>query len=112
MDGPAAVDTVAAMLRLPDLSDADADYLADVVAGVNAFVERLPYTPKTGDVDPVWSADVLQGANMLAGRVYRRRNSPGGVESITEMGAIYVQRNDPDVAMMLGIGGYARPIVG
>ena len=47
------------------------------------------------------------------GRLYRRRNSPAGVESFSDIGgAVYVQRNDPDIAMMLGIGTYARPVIG
>lgn len=85
----------------------DAD-LVPVIDGVNAFVARLPYVEPGGP----WADDVRQGANMLAARIFRRRNSPAGVESVSELGAVYVQRSDPDVAMMLGIGTYARPIVG
>jgi hypothetical protein len=48
------------------------------------------------------------GAAMLGARLYRRRNSPEGVATFTADGAVYVQRNDPDVAMLLGIGAYAR----
>lgn len=105
MDGPATVERVRVMLRAGG-SVADDD-LAPVVAGVNAFVARLPYVEANA-----WADDVKQGANMLAARLYRRRNSPAGVESVSELGAVYVQRNDPDVAMMLGIGAYSRPIVG
>lgn len=105
--GPATVAAVRAMLRAGDaVPESD---LAPVVDAVNAFVRRLPYMAEVGDQ---WGADVVQGANMLAARLYRRRNSPAGVESVSELGAVYVQRNDPDVAMMLGIGAYARPIVG
>lgn len=114
-NGPATTDAVAAMLRLP----ADDPDLPGVVSAVNAFVARLPFAtnpPADPDADPpeppTWPDDVTQGANMLAARLYRRRNSPAGVESVSELGAVYVQRNDPDVAMMLGIGGYAHPIVG
>lgn len=84
------------------------------VDGVNAWVARLPYASTTdaGGVTS-WAADVVYGANLLAGRLYRRRNSPAGVESFSDLGgAVYVQRNDPDVAQMLGIGTYARPVVG
>lgn len=52
------------------------------------------------------------GALMLAARVFRRRNSPAGVEALGEMGPVYVSRNDPDLAMMLGLGNYRRPVVG
>jgi hypothetical protein len=49
---------------------------------------------------------------MLAARLYRRRNSPEGVATFTADGAVYVQRNDPDVGMLLGIGSWAPPVVG
>jgi hypothetical protein len=34
------------------------------------------------------------------------------VATFTADGAVYVQRNDPDVAMLLGLGAYAPPVVG
>ena len=48
---------------------------------------------------------------MLAARLFRRRNSPGGVEAFTD-GAVYVARTDPDVAALLSIGPYKPPQVG
>jgi hypothetical protein len=52
------------------------------------------------------------GAKLLGARLYRRRNSPEGVATFAAEGAVYVQRNDPDIAMTLGIGQYAPPVVG
>jgi hypothetical protein len=49
---------------------------------------------------------------MLAGRLWRRRNSPAGVESFAGDAAVYVSRNDPDVAQLLGLGAYTPPAVG
>jgi hypothetical protein len=57
------------------------------------------------DVDDV--ADIVLGANMLVSRLWQRRNSPLGFEAIADQGAVYVSRNDPDVAMLLGLGPYA-----
>jgi hypothetical protein len=34
------------------------------------------------------------------------------VAAFTAEGAVYVQRNDPDVAMLLQLGVYAPPVVG
>jgi hypothetical protein len=34
------------------------------------------------------------------------------VEVFTDQGAIYVQRNDPDVAQLLRLGTFAGPVVG
>lgn len=55
-----------------------------------------------------------QGAVMLAARLYRRRFSPGGLEGYSsgDGGLAYVQRNDPDIAQLLGLGIYKRPQVG
>jgi hypothetical protein len=34
------------------------------------------------------------------------------VASFTSDGAVYVQRNDPDVGQYLGIGSWSPPVVG
>jgi hypothetical protein len=50
---------------------------------------------------------------MLAGRLYRRRNNPAGLADFAaEGGPVFVQRNDPDIAMLLRIGAYTPPRVG
>lgn len=100
------LDAVAQRLRLAD-TDPERRDLAGPVAAVIAKV-----TAWTGvDVDD-WPADVVEGALMLAARLHRRRNSPAGVEAFNEMGAIYVSRRDPDVAMLLGLGEWTPPRVG
>ncbi len=103
-DGPATVSAVAGWLSIPDGHD-ELGYVAAVVPAVNSFVRRLH-----GDTD--WSADVVQGAVMLAARLTRRRNSPAGVESFGELGATYVSRYDPDLDRLLGLGAHRRLIVG
>jgi hypothetical protein len=59
-----------------------------------------------------WSAAVDRGANMLGGRLFRRRNSPSGVETFSGDGVVYVQRSDPDIAQLLQLGDYSKPAVG
>jgi len=81
----------------------------DTTAAVNAVVRRWVSIPADGQR---WPDDIVQGAVMLAGRHYRRRNSPGGVEAFGADGVAYVSRTDPDVAMLLQIGPYAAPVVG
>lgn len=88
--------------------DEDADVLAETVDAVNSLVvEWKGPAPASG-----WPAHVTRGLNMLAARLIRRRNSPAGVEAAGELGPLYVQRNDPDVAMLLGLGTYSRPMIG
>jgi hypothetical protein len=113
-DGPATTAKVKAQLKIAD--NADDAALGDIVAAVNAVVRGLPVVRRLNpDPDPgpfTWPANVVHGANMLAGRLFRRRNSPTGIEAFGANGPVYVNRNDPDVAMMLELGDYARPSVG
>jgi hypothetical protein len=96
---------VAAWLRLD--GDVDADLVADVVAATNAWVARTPYVAAI-PVESPWPDDVLQGAVMLAARLFRRRNTPGGVEAFGA-DVVYVPRRDADVTAMLHL---AAPRVG
>lgn len=59
-----------------------------------------------------WPDSWRLGTIMLIARFDRRRNSPAGVDTITEMGPVYVSRRDPDVAQLLEIGTWHRPVVG
>lgn len=107
---------VTSWLRLTD--PADQSLIEDVCAAVNAWCARLPYV-RAGSVvvdqdDPtvvLWPADAYQGARMLAARMYRRRNTPSGVESMTDV-VVYLPRRDSDVDQLLRIGGYGRVQIG
>lgn len=111
-DGPADRAQVKAHLKIAD--NADDDALDDIVAAVNAVVRGLPVVRRLdATAEPfTWPANVTHGANMLAGRLFRRRNSPTGIEAFGANGPVYVNRNDPDVAMMLELGDHAKPSVG
>ena len=91
---------VAAWLKL---SAAD-DHLDTIVDAVNGMV-----TEWHGET---WPPGVALGAKMLAARLHRRRNSPAGVESFSEMGASYVSRYDVDLDRQLRIGAWTPPRVG
>jgi len=80
-------------------------------AAVVAFVGDLPTAPREADGE-TWTAQTDLAATMLAARLVRRRNSPSGVEALTEVGASYVSRYDPDVARMLRIDSFVPPQVG
>lgn len=80
-----------------------------VVAAVEALIVSYHGAPDDG---AEWSANLKLGATMLAARIFRRRNSPAGVESLGELGPVYVSRNDPDLAQLLRLGRYAEPRVG
>jgi hypothetical protein len=106
--GPAAAAAVAAQLSWSDEDQKDSaklEQLEPTVAAANAVVRAYATT-----TDP---ARLERGAVQLAARLWRRRNSPEGVAALGADGAVYVQRTDPDVAMLLGMGSmYAPPAVG
>lgn len=107
--GPATTDGVR---RLFDVSADDEILLEASCAAANAFVRDLPIAKRhdaASDVEQAWPANVSLGADMLAGRIFRRRNSPAGVETLGDLGPLYVSRSDPDITMLLQL---RRPAVG
>lgn len=107
--GPATAEAVTT--ESGPIPAADAALVADAVDAVNAAVRSWNCAALATGLD-AWPADIVKGANMLAARIYRRKNSPGGVESFGDLGPVYVQRRDPDIAMLLHIGTHAFPGVG
>lgn len=82
----------------------DDEELDKVVGAVNSLINRWK--------DSADKPEYRFAATMLAARVYRRRNSPAGVEALGEAGPVYVSRYDPDLSMMLGINSWGLPKVG
>lgn len=107
--GPTSVPEVKVWLRIDD--DVDDDRLTPIVASVNSMIRSWRVAQVAVGAD-VWPPRITQGATQLAGRLFRRKNSPAGVEAFGTDGAVYVQRNDPDIAMQLGLGSYQPPTVG
>lgn len=109
--GPADRESVKALLRVGGTSD---DQVIDqVVAAVNSMVRDLPVaTPPSSTSWDAWPERVELGAVMLAARLFRRRDTPSGVQTFGDYGPVYVQRNDPDIAQLLQLGNYKRPAVG
>ena len=106
---------------VPDgLTAAEVDRLARIVGAVNGFVRGLPIagrayaatdTQEAADA-LVWPDRIVEGAVMLAARLWRRKDTPGGVSTLGDGGVVYVRRNDPDVALLLEIGEHGKPGVG
>jgi hypothetical protein len=116
--GPASRSAVKALLGVAD-ADVSQDELVDrYVAVANNIVTELPIAQRA-NTDPApadWSAPefarIVEGANMLGARLYVRKDSAEGVAATAVAAAVYVQRNDPDIAQMLLIGAYQKPAVG
>lgn len=111
--GPATLNAVKHRANVAVDDHDDDDDLLVIVAAVNDLVSGLPVAQgQDGTDDKPWRARVVLGANMLGARLFGRRNSPNGIEGFGVDGALYVRRNDPDVALLLQLGDYAKPGVG
>lgn len=99
-------DNVVAYLGLPSSAIVDVE---PIVAAVISLVTSYHGAPADG---AEWADHYKIGATMLAARIFRRRNSPAGVEALGDLGPVYVSRNDPDLAQLLKLGRYAEPRVG
>ena len=100
------LEVVKAWLKLT--TSADDALVVNCTKAANAVVARYA-TPPTDDLE---RGDQDLAATMLAARLYRRRNSPEGVQAMTDAGAWYVARTDPDIARLLRIDQYLTPQVG
>lgn len=80
----------------------DPDYgsLLVVAEAVVAYVSSLPVVADLPTGEPL-PPTVELGMVMLASRMYRRRNSPTGIDSVTADGVTYVTRYDSDISSML-----------
>jgi hypothetical protein len=118
---PLAPTDVAGWLKLTGPTEAETDLLALCAAAVVPQVQRCrsdqfvlvgtgtqldPYRQEFRPDD-----EVMVAALMLAGRLFRRRNSPGGIESIADS-VTYVSRYDPEIERALRIGAWLTPQVG
>lgn len=117
--GPLTDDDVKALPYVgADLDEGDAARLERIVEAVNEFVRDLPIAGKArrdtqAEADAAgWPSRIVEGGVLLAGRFYRRRDTAGGVAVLGDEGPVWVQRNDPDVSLLLQLGPNARPAVG
>lgn len=102
--GPVSLATVKAELNYTTVDAARDARLQLRVDAVNAWVRQLPVASDSltyGSPPPAWPSYVTLGGTMLATRLWRRKDSPSGVEAFPGGTALYVQRNDPDVAQLL-----------
>jgi hypothetical protein len=116
--GPASRSTVKVLLGVAD-ADNTQDALIDMyVAATNVLVKGLPVA-QSANTDPApadWTnpslSAVVLGADQLAARLYRRKDSAEGVSAIGSANPVYVLRDDPDLAQLLQVGAYEKPSVG
>lgn len=117
-EGPASRSVVKALLGIAAGDTTQDDEVDLRVAAANAWVRGLPVCDRA-DTDPApvdWSgvelSGIVLGANQLAARLYRRKDSPEGVSVVGATSPVYVLRDDPDIAQLLQVGAYEKPAVG
>lgn len=109
--GPTSVPLVKVQLSIAASDVRDDVKLEAIVAAVNNMVRGWRISERAvGLVE--WPERIQLGATMLAARLWRRKNSPAGVESFGQLGAAYVMRNDPDIAQLLALGSHQLPQIG
>jgi hypothetical protein len=104
-------------LRLDGTDTTDDDLVRRVAGLAELYVQRCRADAwqDATDLAPrvyVPDAEVYQAGVMYAAREYRRRNSPGGIDSVTDAGAVYVSKYDSDIERALRTGTWAQPAVG
>lgn len=104
--GAADLTDLARVNRMLDRPEDD-PRAAEVVEAVVTLVPTWKPRPAVG-----WAAHHRLGATMLAARLERRKDAPGGLAQFGLEGGGYVQGNWPDVALLLGLGSYAVGRVG
>jgi hypothetical protein len=106
---PTSTEVVAATFGLVDLTPAETLRLDGIVDAVNDYVRGLPKAERArGSL--IWPASIVEGSTMLAGRLWLRKDTPGGVFAVTGGTVpIFVHRQDPDIALLLDLGDYAKP---
>jgi hypothetical protein len=109
--GPTTLAAVKVQLGIAADDDRDDARLTPLVAAVNGSIRGWAVSaPIVGE--DTWPDRIVSGASMLTARLFRRKNSPAGVEAFGAQGTAYVMRNDPDIAMLLRLGAWAGPGVG
>jgi hypothetical protein len=109
--GPTTRELVKVQLSIASTDVRDDAKLDAIVGAVNNMVRTWRISESAVGLE-AWPERIQLGATMLAARLFRRKNSPAGVESFGQLGAAYVMRNDPDIAQLLALGNYQLPQIG
>lgn len=115
--------TEARVRRQLSIEDSDTEFDLALEAAINAvnikivgwpccetFIASLPPVDEREGIG--WPWPLIQGGVLLATKIFSRRNSIEGVATFGVEGIAYVQRLDPDVALLLNLGQHRKPKVG
>lgn len=102
-------DEVASWSGITVIGSQEQTILPLIVDAVNAYVDALPHIDR--DEAGQWAPTTRLGAIMLAARLYRRKNSPGGIEAVGDSMS-YIARYDSDISRLLNTDTFRKPVVG
>ena len=112
--GPTDITRVVTYARIKNgvdgLTPAEQTEMDDTVAAINEWVRGLPVADAARGSES-WPSAIVKGATMMAGRLWRRRDTNGGIYSAGDVVPIFVHTRDPDVALLLKLGDYGKPSV-
>lgn len=104
-----STDDVASWSGITVIGSQEQTILPLIVDAVNVYVESLPHIDR--DEAGQWAATTHLGAILLAARLYRRKNSPGGIEAVGDSMS-YIARYDSDISRLLNTDSFRKPVVG
>lgn len=102
-------EAVVAWSGLKNLKPDEITALEQVVLATNVYVDNLPSIDRKAD--GTWAETTKLGALMLAARLYRRKNTVDGVQAVGEL-TTYIPRYDNDIARLLNIDTFRKPVIG
>lgn len=82
--------------------------LSAATEAVNFYVDGLPNIDRLENGD--WAPSTTYAALILAGRYYMRQNSVTGITAYGEDQNVFVTKYDADVARLLRIDGFQKPV--
>lgn len=94
-------------LGIDPADTADAAWLEQCVAAVNAWVATLPVAVGLTD----WTPDVITGTVLLAAHLYHSRNAPYGRATLDLAGGFNQAYADPEIARYLRLRRWAKPMI-
>lgn len=98
-------------LNLNDADVTDDALIQECIDATEPEVTRCRPDAWSSTTTPADHPDAYRGAVMLAAKLYRRRNSPAGVESFTAS-VVASASNDPELDRFLRTGNSRIPVTG
>lgn len=96
--------------KFRSIKDFESDHVLNAaVSAVNFYVDSLPNIDRIHD-GSTWAPTTHYAALILASRYYIRQHSVSGMTAFGEGETAFVTKYDADVARLLHIDGFEKPV--